>query len=117
MKFEPLLKAKKEWGGSIAPLSVWQENGRYHMIYEISSGQSYAVSNDAYNWTRPDLNQVEYNGSKKNNLIFSSAKGATDTFEDPSAAPEERFKGWVLKCTGATRTRVRSWRERRLPDG
>ncbi len=92
-KSEPLLEAEKEWEeNSIAPLCIWREDERYHMLYDTAGGQGYAVSEDAYNWTRPNLNEVEYNGSKHNNLISSPAKGATGTFEDPSAPPEQRFK-------------------------
>ncbi len=92
LKSEPLLEAEAEWEGGIAPLCIWQDKGRYHMIYTASEGHCYAASDDAYNWTRPDLNEVDYNGSKKNNLLASLAEGATGTFEDPSAPPEERFK-------------------------
>ncbi|AWT60363.1 MAG: hypothetical protein DF168_01571 [Candidatus Moanabacter tarae] len=91
-KSEPLLEAECVWEKSIAPLCIWQEAGRYHMIYTASGGHCYAISDDAYNWNRPELSEVEYNGLKKNNLISSPAEGATGTFEDLSAPPEERFK-------------------------
>ena len=70
-KSEPLLEAECVWEKSISPLCIWQEAGRYHMIYTASGGHCYAVSDDAYNWNRPELSEVEYNGSKKNNLISS----------------------------------------------
>ncbi len=92
-KSPPLLQAYQEWEkGSIAPLYVWQNDGRYHMLYSAGEGQAYAVSEDAYNWTRPVLNQVEHNGSTENNLLAHDSKGATGIFEDPSAPPEKRFK-------------------------
>jgi hypothetical protein len=85
-KSEPLLEAEKQWeGNSISPLCIWQENGRYHLLYDTKEGQAYAVSEDAYNWTRPELNEVEHNGSKQNNLISNPAKGATGTFEKKPA--------------------------------
>jgi hypothetical protein len=106
-KSEPLLEAEKEWeGNSIGPLCIWQEDGRYYMLYETRDGQALAVSEDAYHWTRPDLNEVEFNGSKQNNLISSPCKGATGTFEDPSAPPEQRYKAlggrmyWADPATG-----------------
>ena len=92
-KSEPILQAVEEWEGSqISPLYVWQHEGRHHMLYDSEGGQCYAVSDNSYDWTRPHLNEVEFNGSKKNNLISRSCKGTTGIFEDPSAPPSERFK-------------------------
>ena len=62
------------------------------MLYHAAAGQCHAISEDGYNWTRPDKNEVEFEGSTKNNLLASPCEGATGTFEDPSAPPDERFK-------------------------
>ena len=35
---------------------------------------------------------IEFNGSKKNNIIHKELAGCQGFFEDPSARPEERFK-------------------------
>ena len=70
---------------------VWFEDGRYHMFYYVfGQGTCYAVSDDCYNWTRPELGEVEFNGSKKNNIRANHPEGGV--WEDPSAPPEERFK-------------------------
>ena len=94
IKSEPLLEAETEWEtGGISPLYMWQEDGRYHMIYGASpNGACYAVSEDAYHWTRPEMGMIEFNGSKKNNLTHKGLEGCQGFFEDPSAPPEERFK-------------------------
>lgn len=93
IKSEPLLEAQEEWEGAhVSPLYVWQQDGRYHMLYDCEGGQAYAVSEDAYHWTRHHLNEVEFNGSKENNLTASPSKGATGVFEDPSAPAAERYK-------------------------
>ena len=94
VKEKPLLQAEMEWEGEgIYPLWMWQEGGRYHMLYGASPhGACYAVSEDAYNWTRPEMGWIEFNGSKKNNIIHKELHGCQGFFEDPSAAPEERFK-------------------------
>ena len=93
VKSEPILQATMEWEGThVSPLYIWQRDGRYHLLYDSEGGQCYAVSDDAYNWTRTVLNEVEFNGSSENNLLADSCKGATGIFEDPNAPPEERFK-------------------------
>jgi hypothetical protein len=64
----------------------------------------YFESRDGLNWERPELGLIEYQGSKKNNLLGRSIKegvvgsdGRTKffgwgVFKDPSAPPEERYK-------------------------
>ena len=87
VKSDPILQAAMEWEGRhISPLYVWQRAGRYHLLYDCEGGQCYAVSDDAYRWTRPVL------GSSNNNLIPNSCKGATGIFQDPTAPPQARFK-------------------------
>jgi len=87
VKSDPILQAAMAWEGRhISPLYVWQRGGRYHLLYDSEGGQCYAVSDDAYRWTRPVL------GSSNNNLIPNSCKGATGIFQDPKAPPQARFK-------------------------
>ena len=55
---------------------VWYEDGRYHMFYYVfGQGTCYAVSDDCYNWTRPELGEVEFNGSKKKQHPCQSSRG------------------------------------------
>ena len=93
---------------SVNPLYMWEDGGQYHMLYGCGSGACYAVSEDAYNWTRPEMGWIEHNGSKKNNIIHEQLQHCQGYFEDPSAPPEERFKtmggghdmGWYAPATG-----------------
>ena len=92
----PLLEAVAEWerGSSIGPLFIWNADDRWHMIYECTTAGKtcYATSIDGYQWHRPDLGQVNFGGSTKNNLLASGIVGATAVFLDPHAPPNERFK-------------------------
>ena len=103
-KAGPIFAADQEWDGlgELVPLCVWQNEEKYHLLYSshprmtanpgLGGGHHlcYAVSEDGYNWMRPHLGQVEWEGSTANNII---ANGPTGTpFEDPQAPPEERFK-------------------------
>ena len=98
VKSDPILIAETPWedGGAVCPGHVWQAGGRYHMLYGAYAANSqfsctcYAVSDDGYNWQRPNLGQVEFNGSTNNNMIADPPAGTP--FEDPLAPPDERFK-------------------------
>ena len=83
-----------EWEAEgIGALYMWQEDGKHHLLYYTSGDRvCYAVSDNAYHWIRPELGELEYNGSRKNNLLGQPPNGASGFFEDPSAPPEERFK-------------------------
>lgn len=93
---EPLLEAVAEWerGNVIAPLFIWSAAGRLHLIYECSRARAtcYATSADGYRWERPELGQVEFEGSTRNNILGRGIHGATGVFLDPHAPPAERFK-------------------------
>ena len=87
-------------GGVGNSVRVWQEDGRYHLLYYQGRHVAYAVSEDAYRWTRPPLGVIERNGSKENNLVTDVGGDLLKAvFEDPTAPPEERFKG--MGCEGA----------------
>lgn len=54
----------------------------------------YLESDDCKTWRRPSLGQVEFDGSRDNNLVDMSPHGTV--FKDPIAPPEERYKSmWV----------------------
>ena len=90
-KSEPVLVAENEWEETkLGPVGLWMEDGRYHLLYRTGRGTCYAVSEDGYRWSRPELGQVEHSGSRKNNLVADGPTGGV--FEDPNAPPEERFK-------------------------
>jgi hypothetical protein len=53
---------------------------------------AYATSADGIHWERPSLGQVDWNGSRNNNLLAGTVPWVI--FKDPSEAiPERRYKG------------------------
>ncbi len=76
----------------------------------------YFESADGQQWTRPKLGLAEYQGSKENNLLPSLP--AESVFVDPSAPPEQRYKGiTVLPISRAKyeefkKQRPRDWEPR-----
>jgi len=92
-KSESLLP-KEPWNTTLAhPLWVWTDNNQYKMLYHAHSSNSvcYSISDDGYHWNSQTIGEVEFNGSKNNNIIPNAPHGPA-FFEDPTAAPEERFK-------------------------
>ncbi|MBU4366680.1 MAG: hypothetical protein KKF10_06060, partial [Verrucomicrobia bacterium] len=73
-----------------------EKNDNYTTVF------CYAESRDGIRWTKPELGlfEYEYNGSKKNNILFRQIgpEGArsrvhgTSVFRDPTAPPESRYK-------------------------
>lgn len=103
-KIGPIFRADQPWdgGGEMVPTRVWKDDKGYHLLYSSHPRETkhpgmggqcytcYAFSEDGYEWTRPELNQVEWEGSTANNIIDHTITGTP--FEDPLAPPEERFK-------------------------
>ena len=83
----PVLVADRPWEGERAQAwgSVIQEpDGLFRMWYFAFNtqrrfdlldvgGYAYAESRDGVHWTKPDLGEVEFRGSKRNNLFYSCA--------------------------------------------
>ena len=93
-----------EFDGAVAALSnpvrVWQADGGYHLLYYQAGRVAYARSEDGQKWTRPPLGIIDYNGSRANNLVTDVGGDLLKAiFEDPTAPPQERFKG--MGCEGA----------------
>ena len=97
LKSEPLLEAVKAWERpGIAPLYIWQDDGAYHMLYESGgNGAAYARSDDAYQWTRPELGQVEFQGSKTKQPHRQSAARVVGVFRGST-----RTAGGTLQSDG-----------------
>ena len=118
-KTEPILTAQPPWeraddgGGSLEPLKVWRQDGTYRMLYYAYAtspnaprrfagkgdapkfgGMGYAVSEDGYSWTRPELGLAEVDGSRANNKVHPAPCGGF--VMDPSAPPDQRFKAMEL---------------------
>jgi hypothetical protein len=63
--------------------TVLHENNRFRIWYgtddydyEWNWNLAYAESDDGIHWTKPELGIVEYNGSKKNNLLIPNLSGS-----------------------------------------
>ena len=96
-KSDPVLTSNDRWEGegNMVPLRVWRDGGTYKMLYgayphrrdDKSPGLGgghhlcYAESADGYHWRRPELGQVEWQGSLANNIIANAPTGTP--FEDP----------------------------------
>ncbi|MCB1232699.1 MAG: hypothetical protein KDN19_20815 [Verrucomicrobiae bacterium] len=65
----------------------------YHGSYDLEKKRHFAVSTseDGLHWTNPDLGQVEFQGSRHNNLLPLDAV-ETSVFLDPNAPPEKRYR-------------------------
>lgn len=80
--------------------TVLREGGLYRLWYGASNAQDvtrsftcYAESDDGFSWRRPDLGLVEYEGSRRNNILCEEHThhlGAV--FVDPSAPEGQRYK-------------------------
>lgn len=86
------------WGPYVYGTILW-DGGKLRMWYQGIGGDSadvsYAESTDGIHWTRPELGIIEYQGSKKNNII---APG--DTCHIPSVIkvpkPSSPDKQWAM---------------------
>lgn len=73
--------------------NFWYENG---MLQFSKAVTCYAESKDGIHWTKPELGLVEFNGSKKNNIIIHNGIGTLNfsPFIDtnPACPPAARYK-------------------------
>jgi predicted GH43/DUF377 family glycosyl hydrolase len=98
----PLLKADKPWEDfSLNYCQVVRTDGRWQMWYaaydhtyqnDADSRLCYATSDDGVHWTKPELNLVEYAGSRANNILLDRGTHGACVFLDPAAPPAERYK-------------------------
>ena len=99
----PVLTADQPWEGAISYLygSVLpEENGKgyrmwYHSWADNEYRKLYATSRDGLKWEKPDLGQVEYKGSTKNNMFLRRSREdhspqIIHTPADPD--PQRRYK-------------------------
>lgn len=96
VKAGPVLTQEEPWERFyLHPHSLVDYGGEfllYYTVYIVDDGPNHvatclATSTDGLCWDRPELGQVEYAGTRCNNLL---AVGGTVTI-DPSAPPERRF--------------------------
>lgn len=112
---EVVITFDRPWeGNTCASISVFKDGDRYRMYYRGSNAPGsaggerrghhsvdcYAESPDGIQWTRPSLGQVEFQGSKDNNILSKPAVtpgwrlDALNPFRDdnPDATPDARYK-------------------------
>ena len=109
---EVVLVHDAPWEGNLtAHHTLFRDGDRYRMYYggrHYQPGQKvrhvlvcYAESRDGIHWTRPNLGQFEYEGSRANNIVWMDDPGADSeqrnpmaVFKDsnPAAAPDARYK-------------------------
>ena len=89
-------------------LSVLKLGDTYRMYYRTSGGRNrkkecfcVAESKDGKTFTRMPLTMYDYDGAKKNNIMFMDEDRFVDNFSihldtNPDCPPDERFKGLSL---------------------
>jgi hypothetical protein len=105
---EVVLVADQPWeGNTSAYYTVFQDGDRYRMYYRGSHYDTatrraahaevtcYAESRDGIRWEKPELGLHEFQGSTRNNIVWTGA--GTHNFtpfkdENPAAPPESRYK-------------------------
>lgn len=104
---EIVIKRDKPWEkpGMYDPVVI-KDGDRYRMWYRTHlapppSYTAYAESPDGIRWTKPSLNLIDYNGSKENNLVWSSEGDAghvLSVFKDgnPKAEESHRYKAIAI---------------------
>lgn len=102
----------KPWeGNTSAYVTVFEDDGIFRMYYRGSSHDPetskkkhpeftcYAESKDGIHWVKPELGLFEFNGSKKNNIVWQGIGTHNFTpFKDktPNCPPEARYKALGL---------------------
>jgi len=113
---EIVLTADKPWEGqTLTYPCVFQDGGKYRLYYRASgpptgtaqdsssvrimawSYTAMAESTDGIHWTKPDLGVVEFQGSRRNNLVWPvDGQPGSDLFpfkdSNPEAPADERYK-------------------------
>lgn len=89
----PNYKPWDKWGIRLAILIY--ENGKFRLWGSCNSDNPhsrdcYFESTDGINWEKPNLDLVEFEGNRNNNLL--PTKVGLSVFIDPKASPDERYK-------------------------
>jgi len=101
-------------GNTSAYYTLFRDGDRFRMYYRgwhydektkkmaHPSFTCYAESRDGVHWNRPELGLFEFNGSKRNNIIWAGEGTHNFTpFKDgnPACAPDARYKALALGTT------------------
>lgn len=109
---EVALPMEKPWEGntSWAPV-VMKDGSRYRLWYRVDPSvesersrasppyTAYAESSDGIHWERPEIGIYEFNGSKRNNLVWRGPGTNMSVLRDdkPGVASRERYKAIVRR--------------------
>ena len=113
-----VLVTDEPWEGNICNRgTVFQDGDIYRLYYGglhyLLGGERletrrpevwcYAESTDGVHWVKPELGLVEFDGSKRNNIIVDSGNSPFPVrnfapFKDanPDAAPDAKYKAWAV---------------------
>ena len=120
---EIALRTDAPWEGNASGgFTVFQDDGLYRMYYRgqsfaysgnrLSNARGrfvcYAESGDGINWVKPELGLVEFDGSRKTNIIMDGEpilNGMFAPFKDgnPLCPPDARYKSFALMQRGSDR--------------
>ncbi|NOX53137.1 MAG: hypothetical protein GXP27_01590 [Planctomycetes bacterium] len=105
---EVVLETDRPWeGNTCAYYTIFRDGDLFRMYYRGSHFDEknrrsahpevtcYAESRDGIHWTRPELGLFEFNGSKRNNIVWSGPGSHNFTpFKDnnPQCPPDARYK-------------------------
>jgi hypothetical protein len=79
-------------------MSLAQRNStRYRPPPGREMGVCYAVSRDGLKWEKPELNLVEFEGGKANNLVLRGPHGAGVFWDTDDPNPQRRYKMFHAK--------------------
>ena len=105
---EPVIEKDYPWEqGHVGWATIAYDGEKYKMWYRCDDAsvigvvginyrkRAYAESDDGINWTKPFFGQIEFEGSKENNL-FADNPGVVGLDKNPDAKEEERFKAFQL---------------------
>ena len=109
---EVALPMEKPWEGntSWAPV-VMKDGSRYRLWYRVDPSTeseksrtsppytAYAESGDGIHWERPEIGIYEFNGSKRNNLVWKGPDTNMSVLKDekPGVGSRERYKAVVRR--------------------
>lgn len=101
-KAGPVLLPETPWerkAVDLGYLSVEEDGGLCKMWYLSGGYLCYATSKDGIAWNRPVLNVIEFEGSRRNNIVLKDA-GEGGLCLDPVAPPNQRFKTLAAAAGG-----------------
>jgi len=93
----PIINAARPWEAKGIAISTLLHDEKKYRLWGWCQGKDgekhgcYFESGNGTMWIRPDLEQVEFEGSNQNNLLTMMFRDKS-VFKDPSAPPEERYK-------------------------